>query len=108
MLWDIIRDWFVMYIWGGTTSNHITSNGFLGFFYETGSMSSWEGTGTGEVMIKIGSMVDGGNDTIYEYMCLGDWLSTTSTIIVLIAICVALFLVVRYLFRLTSGLIRGH
>ena len=91
MLWDIIRDWFVQYVWGGISSTNVTFGGHIG------SINNGL-TQTNNLMLKIGD---------YS-LSLGDWLSTTSTIIVLVLMCAFLFLVVRYLFRLTSGLIRGH
>lgn len=93
MLWDIIRDWFVQYVWGGMDSNNDIFGGGVGF---TNTKNAF--TYTNELNIKIGE----------NSLSLGDWLSTTSTIIVLVLMCAFLFLVVRYLFRLTSGLIRGH
>ena len=91
MLWDIIRDWFVEYVWGGVTSNNVTFGGYIGTINNNLSKSN-------NLMLKIGE----------NSLSLGDWLSTTSTIIVLVLMCAFLFLVVRYLFRLTSGLIRGR
>ena len=91
MLWDIIRDWFVQYVWGGITSTNATFGGYIGSINNDLTKSN-------NLMLKIGE----------NSLSLGDWLSTTSTIIVLILMCAFLFLVVRYLFRLTSGLIRGH
>ena len=91
MLWDIIRDWFVEYVWGGVTSNNTTFGGYIGSINNNLTKSN-------NLMLKIGE----------NSLSLGDWLSTTSTIIVLVLMCAFLFLVVRYLFRLTSGLIRGR
>lgn len=49
-------------------------------------------------------MLDVGNGQQLE---LYKWLATTSTIIVLVLMVVFLFLVVRWCFRLTSGLLQG-
>ena len=87
MLWDIIRDWFVQHIWGGMNSNGEHFSNFVSSDYDTELLT-----------FQIGNFK----------LSMGDWLSTTSTIIVLVLMCAFLFLVVRYLFRLTSGLIRGH
>lgn len=91
MLWDIIRDWFVQHVWGGITSSNATFGGIIG--------------SNNNSIMKSNTFIF----TIGDYkLSMGDWLSTTSTIIVLVLMCAFLFLVVRYLFRLTSGLIRGH
>lgn len=105
MLWDIIRDWFVQYVWGGYTSNGVSYNGaHLGLFLK--GANDTPSLNTQNYYLPFTGL-DRGNGEIVGYG-LGDWLSTTSTIIVLILLCVFLFLVVRYLFRLTSGLIRGR
>ena len=91
MLWDIIRDWFVEHVWGGITSTNQTFGGYIGSINNGLTKSN-------NLMLKIGE----------NSLSLGDWLSTTSTIIVLVLMCAFLFLVVRYLFRLTSGLTRGR
>lgn len=107
MLWDIIRDWFVMYVWGGCLSDGNTFySGFIGMFNDD-SFSYCSGY-TDSIFINIGPVHNGGFDVINTSLSLGDWLSTTSTIIVLVAMCLFLFAVVRYLFRLTAGLIRGR
>lgn len=108
-LWNIIRDWFVEYVWGGVLSNgiHVNSN-IIGNItaYENGTVDDTFLASTSEggfvILHMVGYSEKGG------FISLGDWLSTTSTIIVLVLMCAFLFLVVRYLFRLTSGLIRGH
>ena len=91
MLWDIIRDWFVEYVWGGVTSTNATYGGYIGTINNNLTKSN-------NLLLKIGE----------NSSSRGDWLSTTSTIIVLVLMCAFLFLVVRDLFRLTSGLIRCH
>lgn len=100
-LWNIIRDWFVINIWGGLDSNGgVYLNNVFGhfmvdnpnggyYFMDTNTATSW---------FKVGS----------HYINFGDWASTTSTIIVLIALCFFFFLMVRWLFRLTAGLIHGR
>lgn len=108
-LWNIIRDFFVQYIFGGQTSNGTNFNANrLGNLYiiENGSVNGNAIASTG----KFGFFFDnlGGNYMVGEahwFMPLGDWLSTTATIITLCAICFFLFLFVRWLFRLTAGLI---
>lgn len=107
MLWDIIRDWFVVYIWGGTSSSADIYGGFIGNFCTPENFDYFYEDSVG-FMVPIGLSVSGETDHFVTYLSFGDWLSTTSTIIVLALMCVFLFLCVRYLFRLTSGLLMGH
>ena len=105
MLWDIIRDWFVMNIWGGTLSTEGIVDTFFGYV-------STENNGDipilgNEVYLPFNGYTDSQSDLI-KYINFADWLSTTSTIIVLIALCFFFFLMVRWLFRLTAGLIQGR
>ena len=111
LLWDIIRDWFVTNIWGGFTSQGYNYGGSIGDIQYLDSdgnlvedmLSSY---GFGFPLGNIYNGADGGITT--SYITLGDWLSTISTIIVLIALCFFFFLMVRWLFRLTAGLIQGR
>ena len=106
-LWNIIRDWFVQYVWGGVSSQgDYFSTNIIGTVFNFENQSA-ESVNTYDYFIKLNGFNHVSDSTI-DYISFGDWLSTTSTIIVLVLMCVFLFLVVRYLFRLTSGLIRGH
>ena len=87
-LWNIIRDWFVVHVWGGVDSSNT--------LYNTNMINGT--SNTSDNLFTIGNL----------NISVGDWLSTTCTILVLGAMCLFLFIVVRYLFRLCSGLIRGH
>lgn len=113
LLWDIIRDWFVMNVWGGFTSGTEAYGGFLGRFVylsENGELDEGLFEDTSTLFFRLdGSFSEnyanlgGGN-----YISIGDWLSTTSTIIVLLAVCFALYFLVRYFFRMFAGLISGR
>lgn len=89
-LWDIIRDFFVNNIFGGYNSsgNRIyqsmgKSNGLAYYAHEVN-------------IIQFG-----------DYSVnLADWLSTTATIITLILLVAFLYLVVKYIFKVFSGLFR--
>lgn len=110
LLWDIIRDWFVMNIFGGVSSSGLYSSPLVGRF---GNPGSYDLVYADQVFVSspilVNSSFDGLlDDTLTGYISLGDWLSTTSTIIVLIALCFFFFLMVRWLFRLTAGLIQGR
>lgn len=103
-LWNIIRDWFVINIWGGYTSEDILYLNTIGKILrdDAGEEDYFLGT-TDDLFFKVGQHI-----YVTDYISIGDWLSTTSTIIVLIALCFFFFLMVRWLFRLTSGLIHGR
>ena len=105
-LWNIIRDWFVEYVWGGVNSqgDYFTQN-IIGEVFNVQNQGA-ENVDSYDFFIKLNGFSHVSDSNI-DYISFGDWLSTTSTIIVLVLMCAFLFLVVRYLFRLTSGLIRG-
>ena len=112
MLWDIIRDFFVQYVWGGFTSTGANYAGRIGYLKGVigGNPPSvddeWIADIT-EISFKFtgSNYFDGGD---YILMNLGDWLSTTSTIIVLILMCIFLYVFIRWAFRLTAGLFQGR
>lgn len=112
MLWDIIRDFFVEHIFGGINSFGDTFGGVV-------SAGEWvEGSCFPGINGGSDICVDGHYETVWadqwyfsiggQTISLGDWLSTMSTIIVLIGGCFLLYCVIRYFFRLSSGLIRGR
>lgn len=106
-LWDIIRNFFVQHIFGGTDTDLISWGGFIGNLYNKNTNDGIEGYAY-DLSFKLNnSYVQYFNDADL-YISIGDWLSTTFTIITLIALCFFLFLVVRWLFRLTAGLIQGR
>lgn len=105
MIWDIIRDWFVMNIWGGTTSEAYDYYAYLGRAYIYGNGS--EITNTYDIMVPV-KLFNSNYGADVNYISLGDWLSTTSTIIVLVAVCVGLFFLTRYFFRMFAGLLSGR
>ena len=106
MIWDIIRDWFVMNIWGGMTSSYQYYEPKLGYAFSSNGETTLN---TNSALVKIGFAFRN-NGTIVEdvYMPLGDWLSTTSTIIILIAISIGLYFLTRYFFRMFAGLLSGR
>ena len=82
-IFTLIRDWFVSQIWGGVDS--------LGDSY---SATIGDNLTNQSLTFSIGDISIG----------LGDWLSTTSTIIVVALLCVALGCLLIGLFRLFRGL----
>lgn len=80
MLWNIIRDWFVQYIFGGVDSLGNTHNLPLGE-----NLDNFDAIST----LNIG---------------MGDWLSTTATIITLVLLIIMLLSLVRFIVRQVSGL----
>ena len=106
MLWDIIRDWFVMNVWGGNLS---TGQQFVANVGRGYNVANDEGYSllTNSFYLPIKGFDDSAS-VVIDHICLGDWLSTTSTIIVLVAISVALYFLVRYFFRMFAGLLSGR
>lgn len=85
-LWNIVRDFFVQYIFGGYDSEGTMHNACL-----IGGTNN-----ATDMQLTIGNLT----------LSLSDWLASTLTIITMLALCVFLYLVVRWVFRLVSGLIR--
>lgn len=106
LLFDIIRDWFVMNIWGGFTSTEESYSGFLGLVCTEEGNTDWLTTAFGFLPINVYS--DNNSTGQFNWISIGDWLSSISTIIVMILLCIVFGLMVRWLFRLTSGLIQGR
>ena len=80
MLWNIIRDWFVQYIFGGVDSLGTTYN------------------------LPIGEHLDNFDTITTLNIGLGDWLSTTATIITLVLLIIMLLSLVRFVIRQVCGL----
>lgn len=99
-LWDFIRNWFVTNIWGG---HYLTVEG-----YWMNEDKRFLVYGTGNNVVASDYGVYTSDFKVLGDMCLGDWLSTTSTILVLVAVCVGLFFLTRYFFRMFAGLISGR
>lgn len=110
MLWDVIRDFFVMYIFGGCTSNSVFYGGFFGSFTilsddgveETFSYFPF----TNSFGFKISNTVTTDYGDMLNYISVGDWLSTTFTIITLILICYMFLRLIIWLFKFSSGLFK--
>lgn len=106
-LWNIIRDFFVQYVFGGYNSNgDIFYDNFLGNVYmfdaEGNSLSATpENTAEGlMVYLKNTYCATGGSmSTELVYMSIGDWLSTTATIITLVGLFIAITLLIISLFK---------
>lgn len=104
MLWDIIRDFYVQYIFGGTTSTKEYFSGYMGKLYAlTGGANSWD-SGSGAYSVITGSLYDDRHLQVNAYMSMGDWLSTTFTVITLIVFVFILYIFLKWLFKTVSGL----
>lgn len=100
MLWDVIRDFFVQYVFGGMTSDLRSFAGYVG------NVTSID---NGDVLLTTDSLAlpmggfDAMNSELFGYIYLGDWLSTTATIITLCLLLFAVFLGIKFLFKLVAG-----
>ena len=97
MLFEVIRDFFVQHVFGGKTSGGSTFGGIIGVSSVNGTQDFW--------MSNTASYVPclkdiNGNDML---LTLGDWLSTTATIITLVGIVVCAFLFIRWIFKVCSN-----
>ena len=100
MIWDYIRDFLVQNVFGGTTSDGQYFSGFVGNFRTTEN-----GIGLGN-LDDIYLPMNGYNDYIgdsIEGICLGDYLSTTTTIIIMALAVVLMCLLVRWIWRVVSS-----
>lgn len=104
-LWNLIRDFFVEHIFGGTLSNgtRIVDN-------VVGTMPSYDlqGNWDDEIIantfdVQLFKYESAGYT---YYLTFGDWLSTTFTIITLILLIIFLYIFVKWIFKLFSGLLK--
>lgn len=97
MLWDIIRDFFIMYIFGGTASDGTAYACLLGAEANYGFVNTFGWTVPLGVDELEGSAVG---------ITFGDWLSSTFTIITLILICYMFLRLTIWLFKFGAGLFK--
>lgn len=105
-LWNIIRDFFVKYVFGGFASDsEFYGRNIIGNFITIWGEGDFGGTTvtTPDLYFFIPDIyqdVSGnapGSDLLY--FSFGDYLSTTATIIVLVVLAVIVALGIRWLFR---------
>lgn len=114
ILWDIVRNWFVEFVFGGTLSTgEIVNGAHMGTYYAVGSdlvfNADTSSVFTNQTYLPHGNdvysytpfqYIDIADETAYDVVSnVGDWLSTTATIITLIALCLFLFLAVKWVFN---------
>ena len=124
MLWNIIRDFFVQYVFGGIDSlGYEYSNCSLGSFVDNNLSYIIDGNGNttsastyvlfnpitkveGDVDVLTTwniNFIDYNSDGLLIGMTIGDYLSTTFTIITLVIFFVIMCLLVRWCFRVMKG-----
>lgn len=102
MLWDLIRDFFVIHVFGGTTSTIEYYNASWGeFSVLTSENESYDAYLGNEVLFVVSK----GNGSVFTTN-MSDWLSTTATAISITIIVVLCCLFVYKIIRLIGGLIR--
>lgn len=104
-LWNLIRDFFVENIFGGILSNGHEIENFVGLGYHTESLDGKE-LYTNTMMLKLGDYSEFYGDLKLNSISLGDWLSTTFTIITLILLVIFLIIFVKWIFKVFAGLFR--
>lgn len=117
LLFDIIRDWFVLNIFGGVASDGSEVGAFIGNVNLVNVDNGMEDFGSmysNSPFFKIfsGHFLDwftgavSGSDNVNMFISLGDWLSTTSTIIILVMLCAFLVMCTIWLFKFFGGLFK--
>lgn len=96
-LWNIIRDFFVCNIFGGTPSSGIPAPTQLGSVYY--SDFDFENLSLNDVVLNMGNLVDGSP----WGLSIADYLSTTFTIITFLLLFIVACLFVRWCFRVFKG-----
>lgn len=101
-LWNLIRDFFVQNIFGGWLSNNTKVNpNFVG--YIRAENSSATAGYSADTYVHVGDILNS-NGSVVSYITLGDWLSTTFTIITLVLLVFFLYIFVKWIFKLFAGL----
>lgn len=92
-LWNIIYDFFEQYVFGSSQfpGNRLVS----GFISDVGDYTN---TYTCSFYVPVNGY-DASYEGVVSYMCLGDWLCTTSTIITLVGLFIAITLLIISLFK---------
>lgn len=105
-LWNLIRDFFVKNIFGGLLSDGETfvDGCFIGLGYHNQNLDGAPIT-TSSMMVNIGNYNDFTADIPLNSLSLGDWLSTTFTIITLVLLVIFLYIFVKWIFKLFAGLL---
>lgn len=87
-LWNLIRNFFVEHVFGGFTVVNGTVRPISGnmVYYDNG-------------------IIDSRSYFLSNGISLGDWLSTTFTIITLVLLVMFLYIFVKWIFKLFSGLL---
>lgn len=101
-LWNLLRDFFVEYIFGGINSVGIMFKGRIGALvtFDGTSTTSINPASSTDLLLNVGTF--GGKDYAVS---LGDWLSTSCTVVTLVAFVIILFLLLKWLFKVISGFI---
>jgi len=105
-LWNIIRDFFVQNVFGGSLSNGSMVNiGRVGQMFGADGMVG--NAGMNNFAVYIGEQKYSGSSILTAtHINLGDWLSTTATIITLVLLTAVMYLMVKWIFRVFAGLLR--
>ena len=97
MLWDIVRDFFVRYIFGGYTSN--------GDFCASYGMDFGNDDYISQLCIKTSFFNSEYLNDNNVVMCLGDYLSTIATIISMVIIVVIACLFIKKIYNMCAHII---
>lgn len=104
MIWNLIRDFYVQYIFGGVDSSRSVFEGFfIGGLYNKENPNYYE-LDTSNFYIPLNGY-ESIDEFSIDYISFGDWLSTTATIITMIAFVIGIIAFMVWLFKLVGNLI---
>lgn len=104
MLWDIIRDFLVQYIFGGCDSHGSYYWAHIGSVVDGGG-NIIDGCTTADTYLKLHGYTDV-TSFDFDYISMGDWLSTTATIIILCLVILFFIKLTIWFFKQGAGLFK--
>ena len=104
MLWDVVRDFFVMYIFGGFTSTHDFYGGTIGSICMVDAGPEYYNGTTGDVFLPLKTF-NSDFEMVGDYITIGDWLSTTATIISLVIIVYLCCMLIKQIYNICAHVI---
>lgn len=102
-LWNIIRDFFVRFVFGGSDSLGVNYNGFV-IGRGVDDTLNYYVLDTNTYYLSFNGFNDF-NESSVNYFAMGDWLSTTATIITLVALFIGITMLTIKLFKFVSNAI---
>lgn len=93
MLWDLIYEFYVRYIFGGVGLNNTPYNAFIGYSYDGDMLSNTD------IFIKL-PFFNSISEQDNFYYSIGNYMSLIATIITMILILVVCFTIIKKCFNI--------